>query len=219
MPKGSCVCGGWTYEYEGEPAGVVSACILLLTERSLTRQAVCHCKPCQKTAGQNGSYNILVPADKFKKLSGTDFLYTRTGDSGKSVNYQNCGTCATVMVADIEAMPGVKLVKGGTLDDTAAIDKAQPGVEIYTKNRPGEPIERGDVVDKTYPSGCALVLFTRKFLSVIANLFFSTSRMVRSMAICRAKGNFLIRLWSESGRKRAKERKLMCEMAVEIDIR
>lgn len=164
MPKGSCVCGGWTYEYEGEPAGVVSACILLLTERSLTRQAVCHCKPCQKTAGQNGSYNILVPADKFKKLSGTDFLYTRTGDSGKSVNYQNCGTCATVMVADIEAMPGVKLVKGGTLDDTAAIDKAQPGVEIYTKNRPGEPIERGDVVDKTYPSGCALVLFTRKFL-------------------------------------------------------
>lgn len=80
---------------------------------------------------------MLVPADKFTKLSGTDLLYSRTGDSGKSVNYSNCGKCATVMVADIEAMPGVKLVKGGTLDDADAIENVKPGLEIYTKNRPG----------------------------------------------------------------------------------
>lgn len=84
----------------------------------------------------NGSYNIIVPADKFKKLSGKDFEYTRTGDSGKSVNYSNCGRCATVMIADIEAMPGVTLVKAGTLDDSDAIAAAKPGMEMYTKNRP-----------------------------------------------------------------------------------
>ncbi|CZT19935.1 related to DUF636 domain protein [Ramularia collo-cygni] len=121
MPKGSCVCGDWTYEYEGEPAGV----------------AVCYCKPCQKTAGANGSYNFLVPADKFKKLSGKDFLYSREGDSGKPVNYQNCGRCGTIMVADIEAMPGIKLVKAGTVDDADAITKGAPVVELYTRSRPG----------------------------------------------------------------------------------
>jgi hypothetical protein len=41
------------------------------------------------------------------------------------------------MVANIEAMPGVVLVKGGTLDDGEAIKAADPKVEIYTKNRPG----------------------------------------------------------------------------------
>ncbi|EGP84204.1 unnamed protein product [Zymoseptoria tritici ST99CH_1A5] len=120
MPNGSCVCGDWTYEYSGEPGGV----------------AVCHCKPCQKTAGLNGSYNLIIPEGNFKKLSGSDFKYSRKGDSGKSVNYSNCGKCATVMIADIEAMPGVVLVKGGTLDDESVMAKAEPKVELYTKNRP-----------------------------------------------------------------------------------
>jgi hypothetical protein len=44
MVKGSCVCGDWTYEYEGEPVAV----------------AVCHCRPCRKTAGSNGSVNSIM---------------------------------------------------------------------------------------------------------------------------------------------------------------
>lgn len=34
MPKGSCVCGDWTYEYEGEPAGVASKLHLPLSRSS-----------------------------------------------------------------------------------------------------------------------------------------------------------------------------------------
>jgi hypothetical protein len=45
MVKGSCVCGDWTYQYEGEPVAV----------------AVCHCRPCRKTAGTNGSVNSIIP--------------------------------------------------------------------------------------------------------------------------------------------------------------
>lgn len=40
------------------------------------------------------------------------------------------------MIADIEAMPGVTLVKAGTIDDADIIAKAEPGLEMYTKNRP-----------------------------------------------------------------------------------
>ncbi|KAF2168316.1 hypothetical protein M409DRAFT_21753 [Zasmidium cellare ATCC 36951] len=120
MAKGSCVCGQWTYEYEGEPAGV----------------AVCHCIPCRKTAGSNGSFNILIPNDKFHKLSGDDFKFERIGDSGKAVKYRNCGNCACVMTANADAMPGVTILKGGTVDDFEEDRKHQPVLEVYTKNRP-----------------------------------------------------------------------------------
>ncbi|EMF14969.1 uncharacterized protein SEPMUDRAFT_37223 [Sphaerulina musiva SO2202] len=121
MPtKGSCVCGEWTYEYEGEPSGV----------------AICYCIPCRKTAGSNGSYNLMIPLDKFKKLSGTNFLYTRTGDSGKPINYTNCGKCGTIMTADVQALEGVVLVKGGTVDDLTLDAKLAPKVEIYRKTAP-----------------------------------------------------------------------------------
>ncbi|CAK1361135.1 hypothetical protein CB0940_03463 [Cercospora beticola] len=119
MPtKGSCVCGEWTYEYEGEPAGV----------------SICHCIPCHKVAGSNGSFNLIIPEANFKKTAGKDHLFSRTGDSGKSVNYKNCAKCATVMIADIDVMPGVVLVKGGTVDDPAVDAKNAPQMEIYRKN-------------------------------------------------------------------------------------
>lgn len=95
---------------------------------------MCHCLPCRKTAGSNGSFNLIIPQDNFKKLTGSDFLFQRTGDSGKEVKYKNCGKCATVMIADIEAMPGVVLVKGGTVDADA--NQFEPKLELYRKNAP-----------------------------------------------------------------------------------
>ena len=73
---------------------------------------------------------------QFKKLSGNDFLFERVGDSGKKVKYQNCANCATVMIANVEAMPGMLIVKAGTVDDPAEDAKHQPQMEIYRKNAP-----------------------------------------------------------------------------------
>lgn len=73
---------------------------------------------------------------QFKKLSGSDLTYDRVGDSGKTVHYRNCAKCATVMAANADAMPGMIILKGGTVDDPEAINKNKPGVEIYTKDRP-----------------------------------------------------------------------------------
>lgn len=73
---------------------------------------------------------------QYKKLSGTDFLFTRQGDSGKGVNYFNCGKCATIMLADVEAMPDVYVVKAGTVDDAQEDAKHKPQLEIYRKNAP-----------------------------------------------------------------------------------
>jgi len=121
MPgKGSCVCGEWTYEYEGEPATV----------------AVCHCIPCRKTAGSTGSFNLMIPAGNFKKLTGDDFHYTRKADSGNDVHYRNCAKCATIMFATTDGLAGMHVVKGGTVDSFEEDAKHKPMVEIFRKNAP-----------------------------------------------------------------------------------
>ena len=38
------------------------------------------------------------------------------------------------MSVDVEAMPGMVLIKNGTLDE--GLKSLEPGMEIYTKNRP-----------------------------------------------------------------------------------
>lgn len=77
-----------------------------------------------------------APTTQFQKLSGEDFLFERPGDSGKLVKYRNCATCACVMVAVAEALPGMYIVKGGTVDDPQEDAKHQPVLEIYRRNAP-----------------------------------------------------------------------------------
>ncbi|KAM0712389.1 hypothetical protein Q7P37_011484 [Cladosporium fusiforme] len=120
MAKGSCVCGDWTYKYEGDAAAV----------------AVCHCVPCRKTAGSNGSVNSLIPNAQYSQISGTDKLFTRKGDSGKDVTYHQCSNCSTIMWVDCEALPGLKIVKTGTIDDMDVLKNAVPTLEMYCKDRP-----------------------------------------------------------------------------------
>ncbi|KAI7159012.1 hypothetical protein KC316_g7055 [Hortaea werneckii] len=120
MPKGSCACGQVQHEYTGEPAAVV----------------VCHCRPCRKFAGMNGSTNAMVKADQYTKPSGSLMQWKRAGDSGKQVAYNNCATCGTIMYIEAEAMPGIYIFKTGTLDDAETLNNLRPGMEIYTKDRP-----------------------------------------------------------------------------------
>ncbi|KAI0541992.1 Mss4-like protein [Xylaria digitata] len=49
MPKGSCMCGAVKIELTGEPLGTI----------------LCHCAPCRKYAGANGSTNLVVEAEHY----------------------------------------------------------------------------------------------------------------------------------------------------------
>jgi hypothetical protein len=40
------------------------------------------------------------------------------------------------MVASIEALPGLMVLKGGTVDDPEVLAKNKPATEIYRKNAP-----------------------------------------------------------------------------------
>ncbi|KAF2722970.1 hypothetical protein K431DRAFT_283478 [Polychaeton citri CBS 116435] len=119
MAKGSCNCGEFTYEFTGEPKANV----------------VCHCVPCLKTAGANGSTNTIIPSDRYNQLSGDIREWTRKGVSGKDLTYYNCATCGCIMYVRGLAMEGLTIVKTGTIDDAGEMGQMRPGLEIFTRSR------------------------------------------------------------------------------------
>ncbi|GLR71627.1 GFA family protein [Agaribacter marinus] len=84
---GSCMCGDIEFCFESTP----------------TNTLFCFCKECQALTGSDKWFGLWVPKDDLKFTKGTPTLYTRTGDSGNAVNYQFCGTCSTVLCAEVTA--------------------------------------------------------------------------------------------------------------------
>lgn len=80
---------------------------------------------------------IDLTLQQYLQLSGTDKLFKRKGDSGKDVTYHQCASCGTIMWVEVDAMPGIKIVKTGTIDDEDALKNATPALEMYCKDRPG----------------------------------------------------------------------------------
>ncbi|KAF2156958.1 hypothetical protein K461DRAFT_7905 [Myriangium duriaei CBS 260.36] len=122
MPKGSCQCGDFAYQFSGE-ADITLAC---------------HCLPCRKTTGTTGSYNLIVPTANFTVTKGIPKKWSRIGDSGKSVTYNNCPICSTLLFVEAEQLPDKMIVKLGTVDDKAYVESVgTPASEIYCKNMVG----------------------------------------------------------------------------------
>jgi hypothetical protein len=110
--KGGCLCGAVRYELKAEPA----------------MTAVCHCTHCQRQSGSVFSSNVVVMAPDYVQ-HGTTKVFEDKGDSGKGVHRHFCGNCGSPILSMIDLMPGMLMIKMGTLDDFSGI---MPGIEVYT---------------------------------------------------------------------------------------
>lgn len=110
--EGGCLCGAVRYVLKAEP---------LMT-------AVCHCTHCQRQSGGVFSTNLGVPEAAYVQTGETK-IFTDKGDSGKAVWRHFCANCGSPIRSMVEVMPGLVLVKAGTLDDMSGL---KPGVEVYT---------------------------------------------------------------------------------------
>lgn len=110
--EGGCLCGAVRYVLKADP---------LMT-------AVCHCTHCQRQSGGVFSTNLAIP-DAAYVQTGETKVFTDTGDSGKAVWRHFCGNCGSPILSKVEAMPGLSLIKAGTLDDMSGLT---PGIEVYT---------------------------------------------------------------------------------------
>ncbi len=115
---GHCYCGDVKYEANGDPALKVQ----------------CHCRECQYTTGGGPNYTIGMPEDGFRYTSGKPQEFRRT-NIDNAVTREFCGRCGSQIVTRAPAVPGVVLLKVGTLDNPA--DFGQPEMAIFTADKQG----------------------------------------------------------------------------------
>ena len=108
---GGCLCGRVRYSASAEPAFV----------------GVCHCTHCQKQTGTALSVVVGIPKSAMSVKGPLKAFHDR-GDSGQTVERNFCPECGSPIFSDLAVMPGVTLIKVGTLDDTSWLD---PKVHVY----------------------------------------------------------------------------------------
>ena len=113
--EGRCLCGAVTYASPAEP---------LFT-------AVCHCRDCQRQQGTAFAVVVGAPADGLD-VEGELATYVTTGEEhGRPVHRRFCPTCGSPILSESEALPGVVVLKAGTLDDTSWLD---PQLEVWGRS-------------------------------------------------------------------------------------
>jgi hypothetical protein len=110
--KGSCLCGSVHYSIAAEP---------LLT-------GLCHCTHCQKLTGSAFSLNLAVPRDSVTVEGERLMHFDDVGDSGLPVRRYFCGRCGASIMSESDAIPDVRFIKAGTLEDPSWLN---PTLEIW----------------------------------------------------------------------------------------
>ena len=109
--EGGCYCKQVRYESTGD----------------VGMKAQCFCRECQYTTGGDSMFAIGVPEDGFKITQGELKDFKRE-DIENGVTRQFCSNCGTHVAS--RPMPGMLMIKVGTLDDRSAF--GGPQVAIYT---------------------------------------------------------------------------------------
>jgi hypothetical protein len=113
--EGGCGCGAVRYRLMSDP---------LFTH-------CCHCLNCQRQTGSAFVINLLIEADRVEVLAGDPQPVDAPRDDGSKQTIFRCPTCQ-VAVFSHYGHEGVRFVRGGTLDDPAAV---APDVHIFTRSR------------------------------------------------------------------------------------
>ena len=101
--NGRCYCGAVRYSVSGDPV----------------IQAQCHCRECQYVSGGSPNVTIGFPEGGFEYTQGSPKQFRRK-DLPQPVTREFCGECGTQILSRAPGLPGVALLKVGTLDDPTA---------------------------------------------------------------------------------------------------
>ena len=113
--EGGCACGAVRYRLTSDPLFI----------------HCCHCLNCQRQTGSAFVINLLIETDRVELLEGElqPVSVPRTG--GKKQKIWRCPTCQIAVYSQY-TNPRVRFVRGGTLDDPAAV---APDVHIFTRSK------------------------------------------------------------------------------------
>jgi hypothetical protein len=113
---GGCYCGALRFASTGDPAF----------------QAQCHCRECQYFSGGHPNVVMALPEDSFKYTKGTPKKFRRS-DLPTPVSREFCADCGTQILARAPGLPGMVILKVGTLDDPSQFAGPQMAIFLCDK--------------------------------------------------------------------------------------
>jgi hypothetical protein len=113
--QGGCACGAIRYRLASKPMFI----------------HCCHCSNCQRQTGSAFVVNLLIEADRVELLAGRPVPVDAPRDDGSAQRIFRCPDCQVAVFSEY-GTPGVRFVRGGTLDDPTAVT---PDVHIYTRSK------------------------------------------------------------------------------------
>ena len=113
--EGGCACGAVRYRLTSEPLFV----------------HCCHCLNCQRQTGSAFVINLLIEADRVELLAGEPRAVDVPRDDGSTQRIFRCPSCQVAVYSQY-THPGVRFVRGGTLDDPSGV---APDVHIFTRSK------------------------------------------------------------------------------------
>ena len=104
--EGGCLCGAVRYRVQGEAA----------------RASVCSCTACQRRTGSLAGFGVYFKENEVRILRGELKSYEhRSDESGRWLRFEFCPRCGTQLTWTAEALPGMRAIGVGTLDEPRSI--------------------------------------------------------------------------------------------------
>lgn len=116
MFAGGCRCGAVRYRIDAE---------------TLPPAYACHCTRCQTASGSSFALQMPVRIERLA-VEGEVLRVALPTASGAISDIRHCPKCLTRLYGVGLAVPGIAIVRAGTLDDSAAVSAA---VHIFTSTK------------------------------------------------------------------------------------
>ena len=113
---GGCYCGALRFSSTGDPMF----------------KAQCHCRECQYFSGGHPNAVMALPEGTFSYTKGKPKTFKRS-DLATPVNREFCAECGTQILARAPGLPGMVILKVGTLDDQKLFDGPQMAIFLVDK--------------------------------------------------------------------------------------
>ncbi|OHE91706.1 hypothetical protein CORC01_12997 [Colletotrichum orchidophilum] len=114
----------------------------------LVDRFLCHCADCRKISSSMFCSNFSVADSHLRHIRGKEtlkiFSQSRTIATGNDMANHFCGTCGTLMYRVSSGLPGMSILRLGTVDDFRLVEtKLKPQVEQFIDTRASwvKPIE------------------------------------------------------------------------------
>ena len=113
---GGCYCGALRFSATGDPAF----------------KAQCHCRECQYFSGGQPNVVMAFPDSAFSYTKGKPKAFRRK-DLDTPVSREFCADCGTQILARAPGLPGMVILKVGTLDDQSPFEGPQMAIFLVDK--------------------------------------------------------------------------------------